>query len=109
MNLHPRDLVFGCFAGALTIAAIGLLFSVLGLLPMGIFLADYYYLPLREFVPEANRRAMEDRVIALYDAQAHRRAMIGVVAFLSQIVLLSVALRWALKDCKGVRIEFHQL
>ena len=94
MSLRPRALVLGCLAGALTIAGLGLFVNVLGLLPMGTFQADYYYLPLREFVPEEKHRAMEECVIALYDAHASRVAMIGVVTFISQIVLLSVVRRW---------------
>ena len=94
MSLRPRDLVLGCLAGALTIAGLGLFVNVLGVLPMGTFQADYYYLPLREFVPEEKHRAMEERVIALYDAHARRIAMLGVVAFMSQLVLLSVVRRW---------------
>ena len=93
MTLRPRGLATGCLVGALTIAVLGLLATLPGLVPMGTFLADYYYLPLREFVPEEKHRAMEERVIALYDAQFRYKALIGVGAFMLQILLLSIVRR----------------
>jgi hypothetical protein len=85
---------------ALSMAALGLLVSVFVMLSNGTFLADYYYLPLREFVPEENHRAMEERVIVLYDTQARWMGRIGVGVCALQIWLLLQVRRWVLRDLR---------
>ena len=93
-----RSLVLACLMAAMVIAAVGLVASASRLLVGGAVLADYYYLPLREFVPEEKHRAMEDRVIALFDASSRRMAAVTAGAFFAQVALLLVVRRLGFRE-----------
>lgn len=45
----------------------------------GTFHADYYYLPLRDFVAAPQRGAMETKVIELWNAQQTRSAIFALI------------------------------
>jgi hypothetical protein len=64
---------------AIAIIGLSLCLSLIASAGTGTFHADYYYLPLHEFVEPPRRDAMESRVIELFNAQQRRQATISFV------------------------------
>jgi hypothetical protein len=93
MPQQHRSLLLGSLMGATVIAWLGLFMSLFCLIPTGTFHADSYYLPIREFVPEENRHAMEEQVIEVFNSRSQGFGVIGGVVFLAQIGLLRVVRR----------------
>jgi hypothetical protein len=60
----------------IVIIGLSLFLSMFALMGTGTFHADSYYLPLREFVAQPQRDAMESKVIEIYNA--HERAIASI-------------------------------
>lgn len=63
----------------ITITSLSLFLSLISFAGTGTFVADYYYLPLREFVVPELQDAMETKVIALCNAQQLRFAALTTI------------------------------
>ncbi|QDV61045.1 hypothetical protein [Crateriforma conspicua] len=81
----------------LTIAIVLLLFMLLFQLyrmqGTGTFHADYYYLPLREYVDADRQYEMEAMVIERYNAASRRSASISLVALGTVLLCVTLAYR----------------
>jgi hypothetical protein len=86
---------------AIVLLAFMLLFQLYRLQGTGTFHADYYYLPLREFVDADRRDEMEAIVIDRYNAASKRSAVIALVALgtvLSCVILAYCGLPSSVAD-----------
>lgn len=63
----------------IVILGLSLLISLFASMGPGTFHADYYYLPLRDFVPSPQRDAMEEKVIDLFNAKQQRVAVLTLI------------------------------
>jgi hypothetical protein len=83
------------------IALIGLSFlvSLLTLPGTGTFHADSYYLPLREFVAEPQRKEMESKVIEIYNSQQRTRTIMLLARDGVCLVCLVAARLLAVRSC----------
>ena len=77
---------------AIVLLAFMVLFQIYRLQGTGMFHADYYYLPLREFVDADRQYEMEAMVIDRYNAASKRSAVISLVVL--GIVLSCVILAY---------------
>ena len=75
---------------AIALLAFMIFYQLYRLQGTGTFHADYYYLPLREFVDADRHDEMEQMVIGRYNAASKRSAVVSLVAL--GIVLFCVAL-----------------
>ncbi len=62
----------------MTVTSLSLCLSIYSSMGNGTFHADYYYLPLREFVATGQQDAMETKVIELYDDKQRRLARLPI-------------------------------
>ncbi len=104
----PRILIVLLLVVALGFSLLTLIISLTETLPMGTFSADYYYLPLHEYVEPSRRREMEEMIIKLYNDQNQRKN--SVLFFLHTIpvaclFLSLVILNWFPETGKGKRNE----
>lgn len=65
---------------AIALLAFMIVFQLFRLQGPGTFQADYYYMPLREFVDADRQHEMEEMVIDRYNAASKRSAVVSLVA-----------------------------
>ena len=71
----------------------------------GLFTADSYYLPLREFVEEPRVRDMEDLVIDLHTRSEQRKAVIQGGIHLVALVAICVLLQDSRRVSRAPKLE----
>ena len=92
----PRDrnaTARACLAAAATLTVLWMAVAIYGLVRTGAFHADYYYLPIREFVPASQQDAMERLVIDRYNAAQRRASVLQLCVLVPQLTFILIARR----------------
>ena len=104
-----RSTILVLLMAAFAFNGLAMLFSWVNTQPMGLFLADTYYLPLRKYVPPDQQYAMESEVIKIFNEQRSRNSSLPIylnaIPTLCILVCLVLIMRSSPSERQGDSLE----